>query len=758
MKKYMYAALAAAFALVLSCSRENIPSGEEVDIPVGPSGQITITATLSDGLTKVSFDPSYDADNKPEGMALTWASGDAIRVYNHADRSQYQDFTLDAGSIGQKTGSFSGTAISAASYDVEVIGGAGFDYAAQTQPSDGVTTGLKYLASASGIASYAAVEFTGFSSVLAITAKMPSTAVAAVIKSVDIMASEAIFNGGKTLTITLDAPGDAGSDGVLNLFATLPEGTTAVPAGTTLLVHFNAPGEAHDVYTRFIELGAQSFTANKLNAININATRSDIHAGLVTSDGTSAAKAYLVGDKYQMQAMGGLMAEGETRYFKLIDDIDLTGASWTSLNADPFTSAVNLDGNGKTVNALNAPLFDDLKGSVKDIIVSNAAVSRANTAGILANTVKTASTVEGVTVQNSTLTYEEAEGSHRVGGLVGDVSSASTFDDCHIVGATITASKAKDTGGAFGYVHNANAKIGCTKGCSVESSTLTGQSYAGGFIGYLDKGTVNNCEAACAVDAYGQAGGFLGLLNAGSLTDNTASGTVNTHNQVGGGFIGTMAAGTVTNCSAEGNVDDNKGTYSQVGGLIGKMTGGSVLHCHATGNCTGVGHQIGGLIGVVAGNGTVSISTSYAAGSASNSADKNRMGGLIGDIDSSPTVTISNCYATGSVSGKNYNGGFIGNVNGSATVTVTNGYTTSAISGGKWNSGVFGGGINGTVTCTGFVGWNTSNRAVWYYNGGSSAPTGNYMGTDGTVYSQAVALGGWDFTNVWTTDDIPQLR
>ena len=139
-------------------------------------------------------------------------------------------------------------------------------------------------------------------------------------------------------------------------------------------------------------------------------------------------------------------------------------------------------------------------------------------------------------------------------------------------------------------------------------------------------------------------------------------------------------------------------------------------------------------------------------------ADKNRMGGLIGDIDSSPTVTISNCYATGSVSGKNYNGGFIGNVNSSATVTVTNGYTTSAVSGGKWNSGVFGGGINGTVTCTGFVGWNTSNRAVWYYNGGSSAPMGNYMGKEGTVYSQAVALGGWDFTNVWTTDDIPQLR
>jgi len=357
MKKYI--GFAALLALTFSCAKEEINL-----TPAGSTTPVTILASVADLTTKVDFTPVYDATyGKPTSMSLTWADGDKLRVYNHDDRSQYSDFVLTAG-IGQKNGSFSGTPVSASSYDVEIING-DVDYGTQIQPSDGETSGLKYLASISDITDLSTLVFDSFSSVLAITAQMPSTEVVAAIKSVELTASEAIFNGAKTLTITLTTPGDEGADGILHLFATLPQGTTAIPAGTTLLVQFNAPGTTHEVYTRYLELGAGSFTANKLNTININATQTDKHAGASTCDGSDASKAYLIGDKYQMAAIS---LSATKKYYKLVNDIDMEGFSWTSLNSEG-TGVIDLDGNGKTISKLGAPLFADLNGKVANLTI-----------------------------------------------------------------------------------------------------------------------------------------------------------------------------------------------------------------------------------------------------------------------------------------------------------------------------------------------------------------------------------------------------
>ena len=105
----------AALVLAVSCNKVNsdVPGG---NTPAAEE-QITISATLSDVQTKVDFGVSYDSNNKPAGsVALTWAAGDKIRVYDHADRTRYEDFELDAASVGQKKGEFTGTAISASSY------------------------------------------------------------------------------------------------------------------------------------------------------------------------------------------------------------------------------------------------------------------------------------------------------------------------------------------------------------------------------------------------------------------------------------------------------------------------------------------------------------------------------------------------------------------------------------------------------------------------------------------------------------------
>ena len=150
MKKTILIAAFAALCLGQSCVKEieNTPAAEPV----------AISATLTDILTKVGFAPEVDAQSRPI-LSLTWAEGDMIRVYDHDDHSRYQDFTLAAGSVGQKTGVFNGTAISAAAYDVEVVNPA-LSYASLTQPSDGATGDLKYVASVENIPDYTFVKAT----------------------------------------------------------------------------------------------------------------------------------------------------------------------------------------------------------------------------------------------------------------------------------------------------------------------------------------------------------------------------------------------------------------------------------------------------------------------------------------------------------------------------------------------------------------------------------------------------------------------
>lgn len=622
MKKYTIWAFAAAisFAAVLSCAKEEINNTAEEN-----GAQITINASISPALTKVAFTPSY-TEGKPTTLSLTWKSSDKLRVANHADPSSYVDFDLTSGAGGQSA-VFTGTApVGATSYDVSIVNG---DVAAG-QEADGATTHLQYLASKEDITDLTSVAFDTFNSILAITAKMPPMDVAAKIKSVDITASANIFNGGNTLNITLTNIGDAGGDGVLHFYATLPQGDQAIAAGTTLLVKFNAPGETHDVYTRFIELPATTFTNSRLNTISINASNSASYANASSTDIGKSTNPYLVGDKYQMAKIFGELSTTEKTYFKMVDDIALS--SWSSIDCNA-NGAIDLEGNNKTITGLNAPLFSFFDGQASNLTLSNAVISAGgNYYGVFARTV--------------------------------DAGKS-----CELTGIAV-------------------------------SGSVTAGSLLGGLIGRIE--TASSCS--------------------------------------------------LTNCSANVNVT---GAGSYIGGLVGQIKKGTITYCSATGNVSsGNNHYAGGLVGQI--NGIVDISKSYARGSV-NTGSKNRAGGLIGNIKES-TATITDCYSTGAVTGSAYSGGFIGGVeNDGSSFTVTRGYTNSTVAGAKWNCCVFCGTGSQYGTTTGFVGWNTSNRVAWCYEE-TTVTSGNYMGTSGTIHSQAVTLGGWDFTDVWTTDDIPQLR
>lgn len=742
MKKIFIISLTACavFAMALSCAKEIAISDEQpatVNDQVSPSAgkEITITAHLSDLLTKVSFDPTYSG-GKPTSLALAWEKGDQLRIYDHANHASYSDFTLSAGSIGQKDGTFTGTPITASSWDVEVLPAGFTPSATQTQPSDGVTSGLKYRATANEVTDLTDLKLTDLTNVLAITAKLPAdNDVAGGIKSVDITASEDIFFGGNSLTITLTTPGDAGSDNILHLFANLPSGTTAIPAGTTLLVHFNAPETSHTVYTRFISFtSAEQFTANKMNTININATQSDKHAGLTSCDGSSAEKAYLIGDKYQMQE---IFLTTTKKYYKMVDDIDMSGVSWTSLNA-AGTGIIDFNGNNKTISNLNAPLFADLNGKVYDFTLYNSTVSSAETVGILANTCNTAeSDVDGVTISgdapsgepltyHSTLTSTASEGTKYVGGLVGHVSTASKFKSCHVINTKVTAPTSADytyTGGVIGYIDKEN-HTEVVSNCTVESSAITGYNYVGGLIGYYSRGSVNNNkvgyddasnEKKCTVTANGYAGGLIGYHSKGYVDNNNVFCDVSGDNRLGG-LTGSMAAGEENNNSSAGDVSST-GYYT--GGLIGYFGNGTINGCYATGNVTSTvtnyAHA-GGLIGT-ASKGTVK--KCYSTGTVSAVAPMT--GGLIGDMTA---ATVKDCYAeatitmTASSATYSHTGGLVGQINGNGTITRC--YSNCNITVNKQIAGVFIGKIEGESV--------TTSITNCYAKGSLTASGCNYIG------------------------------
>ena len=600
------------FVFALCCALAAFSCTQKVDISIeAPQDEpaagkvVTISATLSDELTKVAFDPTYDG-GKPTSLALAWAAGDQIRIYNNADRSKYEDFTLAEGSVGQQKGCFSGETTKlagATAFDVEVIGGEGFDYASQTQPADGVTTDLKYLASVTNIADYSTIEFTSFNSVLAITAKMPSIAAAAAVKSVDITASADIFAGGNTLTITLETPGS--EDDILNFYATLPQGDQAIVAGTTLIVKFNAPGTDHTVYTRYIELPASTFTSKKLNTININASNSASYANASTASIGTESNPYLIGDAYQLAAINGYASTSSTTYIKMVSDVDMTGVTHTPINksVSGYKIVVDFDGNNKTISNLKTHLFYVFKGSIKDLTLDN---SSTTSRGLFAEFCQgTGHSMTNVSITNGTITSSSAY----TGGLIGRINNGTagqttvTITDCSVSDTDVTVNQkdSKDNTCNGGFIGSAEDKV-VLSGCRFSGGTVVSYgAYVGGLIGKLigDGSTVTNCYAtgnvtSTATSTYCYTGGLIGLINKGVTIQRCYASCVITVNKAGdGAFIGLIdASGTavsITNCYASGSLTAAGCNY--IGGFVGLIQSSiaslSVTNCYTNSNISG---------------------------------------------------------------------------------------------------------------------------------------------------------------------------
>ena len=846
MKKIYSFSLAAiaALALAVSCSKEETSAPEkDIDAPVeqeepgnpAQTGPVTLRLVLPN--TRVTFTPDVDGSSKPI-LKLGWEDGDKVRVYNAADHSVYEDFNIAVGSItgtNNEEAIFAGTAPAGSSFDIEVLDASGFGTTAtQAQISDGNTTHLKFLASATGISTLTdetPIVLDGSSSVLGLTAKLPAGATAT-ITSVVLEASEDIFPGGNTLTINLGSSEDADTDEILKVYANVSAGT-AIPAGTTMFVKFNSSNVDHKVYTRYYEFAAaKTLAEGKLNDLTLNCSQTDKHAGApATCDGTTSAKAYLIADPYQLKSVNGLL-DSDIRYFKLIADINMTGIAWECINPSTPYKPLDFDGNDHTVSYLgNSMFYVFCRSSIKNLTLDHCSATDGTQRGIFAQYIQgdgdhtvtnvdvtnstvnvgnqamgglvgkinnpgggtTTATITDCDVTNSSITGKQAAtggligfidvseisvsncnvkgtsitgqnnavaiggiigkvtsastfsectfdknggtaatitgptktgeaataetpvgpGSVYVGGIAGEVSGAATFDDCHVKNATITVTTPgentsywKNLGGAFGYIHNAGAQVGHTTSCSVENVSVPSYHFPGGFVSVLDGGTIEDCEVTgLTISGQNYVGGFVGIVNTGTISDCSVAGnTVTSANATVAGFASYIyGAAELTDNSTSLQIGDSShrlGTNN--GGFVGQVVANAQLtRCSASGAVYAASGK--NNTGGFAGNVTNGTFTScHSTGTVDSPA--NMVGGLIGRV---VLGTISKCYSTSTVNGGQYVGGLVGIVSpaNSTTVSISESYySTGTVSGTNYAGGLVGityqGGDTGALTIT----------------------------------------------------------
>lgn len=737
------AALAVMMAGV-SCNKEqNVPEN-----PVGPEGKtVTINASIPEELTKVALGYTGSA------LALTWQEGDQIIVSDHNNSGNKQTFTLTSGE-GTKNAKFTGTAVSASSFDIQLISNmpSAAGMLSQTQAADGSTAHLGYSATLSGVSSYEDVAFTQAwatskggtftqSGALHVSVTLPD-GVAAKVNKVTMKADQDIFGAaGGTMVVNITNPGDAGSDNTFDVFATIPTTGVLLPKDLGILFKFGTTDANHDVYTRYYQTpSALTLAPGQLNLISLTGTNSDKYAGK-NDDGTEAHP-YLIADKYQLDAMHSLMASGTTKYFKLVDDINMSGLEWIPLNnivdgtTNKFDSYINFDGNNKTISNLTnktgvayPSLFGVLNGTVANLTIDHATIVPGDKkAGVLAGYIGSSDSavvpnVSYITISNSTVGTSSAKGTNYCGGLaaetalnntsishivvtktdvygtlaggvLGFLNAKGTMNDCSYSNGKVSAS-ARYCGGLLASTGNYESII---SDCHVQDAIIdSAADRVGGFIGQEQtKVKISNCDVTGgSVNAATiNVGGFAGVAY-GSIDDSFVDGTsVSSDNAtkdvtVGlGGFVGYLS-GKLTKCYSNVSIDQ-KGSY--IGGLVGYMLpGGTINKCFSSGNVTGNYRQIGGLVGGLATAGTFTIQNSYSIG---NVQANSYVGGLIGEVLSNiTTVTISNCYSSGNVVTTSFGaGGLVGFVSAAAVtfqncVAWNNSVTASSIGIGNWSTG-----------------------------------------------------------------------
>lgn len=703
MKKILCISMILSMALLAGCQKENAvqEEGDSKGNTQISGNKVTISASIpKEGLTKVAFQEVDNGGGKMRLTKLSWEYTDVLTVNGN-------EFTVQSGSISAdgSTATFVGTDPGDGPYNIVLSSKMPASIAQQTQPADGDAGNLGYSISITGANDYKNVQFSSewasshgsatlaVSSVLQLRALLPD-AVASAVKKVIFKSSnnDAFGTGVNTITVTLTTAGTAGDDKTLDVYVALPAGlNVTLSDDMDLLVQFQCDEDKeYDKYTAYRQIanGTNFIRAGYTQYLGLDCSQIDSFANKSTANIGGSTNPYLIGDQHQMAAIA---LSTEKKYYILVDDIDMTGVTWSPLNpTSPFNQLIDLDGNHKTISKLSGGgLFYVFKGSAKDLTLDQFTVNNGAQRGAFAQFIQgTGNVITNVDVSNSTI----QAGNQAMGGLIGKINSGSTgtptatITNCDVTNTSVTGKASYGTGGLIGLVDSsADVTISnCTvskvgEGSASVNNNTNNTHNVGGLIGAVSSNsTISNCAVtSVTVSGKGTVGGFVGSISNGTFTNCTTTGTATGTSNVGG-FAGQISggslSGTRTNKNAESTCiakGDVTGSGDNVGGFVGNATGGSFTCCDATGKVSSGGKYVGGFVGLSTGNlncqhcrywGTEVKTTS--------NEDAVCLGGFCGAITGSFTGTIRKCWVSQGSSGLAVNstnkkarvGGFIGQI------------------------------------------------------------------------------------------------
>ncbi len=227
----------------------------------------------------------------------------------------------------------------------------------------------------------------------------------------------------------------------------------------------------------------------------------------------------------------------------LMNDIDLSGYSWTPVGADestPFTGEFN--GNGYTIENLefiSTVRYNGLFGSAYNAKFSNVSLKDIKIDSIRYWTAALVGYIEGGEIDNCKVTdcYIRARGS--VGGLVGEGD-------------------------------NVIIKNSYTSGTVVGESRGASISGHGGLVGVFARGKIENCYSEANVEGHNEAfgvGGLVGDFVLGSIENSYSTGDVSCEFNYVGGLVGWGRSGNINNCFTESKILD--GSSYSTGAFVG---------------------------------------------------------------------------------------------------------------------------------------------------------------------------------------------
>ena len=451
---------------------------------------------------------------------------------------------------------------------------------------------------------------------------------------------------------------------------------------------------------------------------------------------------------------------------EVTQDITLSSAT-----AEAFASiedyAGTLDGKGHTITGLTKPMFNELKGTVKNLTLNstlNITADQLNL-GILANVLS--GTADGCTSQGSVYFNVDGgvTGEHHIGGLIGLAeASGATITDCTneapVTNDTASASGNGNelmVGGILGTFWGTEFTI---SGCE-NTGDVTNNAYwnidisVGGIVGQAGNSdgktcnlTVEDCTNSGSVvnngdtDAAEYVGGIAGWVRYGTYSGNTNTGDIENAGDAPNNYVGGLIGYIAKNATLDGN--SNSGSVSNsgfasylvnkkfggnfIGGLIGRMQTDNTFKTNSnsgtvynSGNAND-GEYIGGIVGYLDKNNVISDAPSDdetpALYKLTNSGD-------IENAGSAKNICIGGLF------GRNSSGYF--NMRGSSGVYSTNSGDIIDSSGSDKSNG-------GDLSIGGIAGYTTTGIKTQYArNSGNIYVTGD----KGSTAINVGGIGGW---------------